>query len=838
MPRNPSLEAYRGKRQAGQTPEPFGRGTPHTRRFVVQKHAARREHYDFRLEWRGVLLSWAVPRVPSLDPAVKRLAVHVEDHPSDYALFEGTIPEGNYGAGAVIVWDTGAWVPLDDPDEGVARGKLLFELYGYKLRGLWTLVRGNAKGSHGRDWLLIKKPDSFSRPDGGLSEASVLSGLDITAVGDVAARAEAMRGELVTRSVPTATSKTRLGLMLAQTAQDPFTDPAWIFELKYDGFRLLARRDGNTVALTYRHGMDASALYPEVARAVLALPAPRFVLDGELVVHDAAGLPSFQNLQQRAQLNRAGDIAKASVDNPATLYAFDLLTFADLDLRALPLLERKAFLARLVPTLGPLRYADHVVGAGEALFAEVQKRGLEGLIAKQANAPYRAGRTAAWLKIPVHREGDFVIVGFTAPRGSRAGLGALQLARWHAGGWQYAGGVGTGLDDATLQHLRDVLEPLIDPTLQTDPPCLGVPSTLRGASWVVPHHVCVVRYKEVTREGGLRHPVFLRLRDDKIAADCQDDLPPEPAPESQPPAPQPVAQTREVPFTHLEKIFWPEEGYTKGDLIGYYREIAPYLLPYLKDRPLVLTRFPDGIHGKSFFQKDAPTWSPAWLRTERMWSENAERDIDYFVCEDVESLLYVINMGTIPLHIWSSRIQTLGQPDWCILDLDPKGAPFAHVVQVARAIYRLCQKSGLTSFVKTSGSTGLHVLIPLGGALTYEQSRSLAHVLARLIVDALPALATLERAIGARGGRVYIDYLQNGHGRLLVAPWSARPVPGALVSTPLTWREVGPKLDFHRFDIRTVLPRIAKQKRDPMVALLTATADVPAALARLAADLS
>jgi bifunctional non-homologous end joining protein LigD len=449
-------------------------------------------------------------------------------------------------------------------------------------------------------------------------------------------------------------------------------------------------------------------------------------------------------------------------------------------------------------------------------------------VAKRADSPYEAGRTARWVKVRVDRTGDFVVVGFTDPSGGRASLGALHLGAYQGGALVYAGRVGTGFSDGQLRELRQALEE----DRRAGPPCSGELPTGGGHHWVEPRLVVEVRYKERTRDGLLRQPVFLRVRDDKRVEDCADDAP-WPTDEAPPPPAAAAVAERKVPFTNLDKVFWPEERYTKGDLIEYYRRIAPWILPYLRDRPVVLTRYPDGIAGKSFFQKDAPDFAPAWIRTERMWSEHAQREIDYFVCNDVETLLYLVNLGTIPLHVWSSRVGAIAQPDWCILDLDPKGAPFADVVRLARGIHELGEEIELETFVKTSGSTGIHVLVPLGGQCNYEQSRSLGELLGRVITARLPDIATIWRPLGKRGGRVYVDYLQNGHGRLLVAPFSVRPLRGAPVSTPLSWGEVDAGLEPGRFTIRTVPERFERLGEDPLRGVFEARPDLGRALALL-----
>ncbi len=830
------LEKYREKRSADTTPEPFGRGgenRPHL--FVVQKHAATRLHYDFRLEWGGVLKSWAVPQGPSPDPADKRLAVEVEDHPVEYADFEGVIPEGNYGAGEVIVWDQGRWTPLTDLDEGMKKGKLLFELHGYKLRGVWTLVRMKTKGkTTGKEWLLIKERDAWAKkgPEAVYPQESIFSGLTLEDLASGASRAAEVRAELERLGAPKRRVRAAdVKLMLAEPRESAFSKAGWIWELKYDGYRLLAGREDGKPVLRYRHGMNSTATFPEIARAVGALPCDSFVLDGEVVVLDGKSKPRFGLLQKRALLQRRTDIDRAAVELPATLFAFDLLAFDGFDLRGLPLAERKALLQQFLPRAGPVRFADHVETKGEALLEAAGELGLEGVVGKKADSTYRGARSGDWVKVRLDRTGDFAVVGFTKPEGARSGFGALHLAYWQDGGLVYGGRVGTGFSDKLLRELHARLEKLVRPT----PPCGGPVPTGRGHVWVEPEIVAEVRFKEWTGDGLLRHPAFLRLRDDKPIEECErEDV--DAAPDHEPP-PAVVRdagpEEKTVPFSNLTKVFWPEEGYTKGDLIEYYRAISPWLLPYLADRPLVMTRYPDGITGKSFFQKDAPNFAPDWIRLERIWSEHAEREIDYFVCDDLETLLYVANLGSIPLHVWASRVAAPERPDWCILDLDPKGAPFSHVVEIARAIHALCEEIGMPDFIKTSGATGLHVLLPLGGQCTHSESRVLGEILARVIEQEHGNIATTARALGSRGGKVYVDYLQNGHGKTIAGPFSARPVPGATCSAPLKWSEVDGKLDPKKFTLKTLPARMKKLKDDPLAPVLTLKPNLAQALARL-----
>jgi bifunctional non-homologous end joining protein LigD len=841
-PTSGALTAYRAKRHADRTPEPAGALAPSAApgggalRFVVHKHAARRLHYDLRLEMDGVLKSWAVPRGPSRNPADKRLAVHVEDHPLEYGEFEGMIPEGNYGAGAVILWDRGAWVPLEDPAAGLKTGKLLFELRGYKLRGKWTLVKIKRAEN---EWLLIKEKDAFVSTNGDqYPEGSVMSGLTVEQLRDGTDPAEPLRAELQRLKAP----RRRVALedaepMLAETQDAPFDRKGWVFELKLDGYRMRAGRDDGTARILTRNGNDATPAFPEIAKAVAALPYDGLVLDGEIVVHDEAGRPSFQRLQNRARLSRAPEVKRAVVESPAAFYVFDVLAVAGFDVRPLPLERRKALLARLLPAAGPLRYSEHFAERGVALYERVVQLGLEGIVAKKADAPYRAGRSPSWVKVRADRTDDFVVVGYTAPQGSRGGFGALHVADYVDGRLTYAGRAGSGFTAAELKAVRAQLDALQRP----DPPCAGPVPQGEEHHWVEPRLVCEVRYRERTDDGVLRHPVFLRFRDDKRPEECIRRQPPA-ARADEPELARPTTHhlprtTHQVTFSNLDKVFWPEDRYTKGDLIEYYRAVAPRLQPYLQNRPVVLTRYPDGIAGKSFFQKDAPAFIPEWLRTVRIWSEDTQRDIDYFVCEDEAAILYLANLASIPLHIWASRVDDLEHPDWCILDLDPKGAPLTDVVEVARALRRLCDEIGLPSYIKTSGSSGLHVLVPLAGQCTYEQSRTLGQLLAKVVVADLPDIATITRQVTKRGGKVYLDYVQNGHGRLLVAPFSVRPLPGAPVSTPLEWREVTPKLDIRKFTIKTVPARLKKQKTDPLAGVLTDRPDLVSALERLQARL-
>ncbi|MEJ2504596.1 MAG: non-homologous end-joining DNA ligase, partial [Gemmatimonadota bacterium] len=667
----------------------------------------------------------------------------------EYARFEGVIPADNYGAGPVIVWDRGVFLWAEDPHEGFEKGKLLFELRGYKLRGRWTLVKIKDRDSDADNtWLLIKERDGLEGPGREVPEASILSGLTVEQLGEGYDPAAPILDALVELDAPDhPVVAGEVKPMLAETRKKAFDRDGWVFELKYDGYRIIAGVENGEARLWTRNGNEITASFPEIVETLGALPFDDFVVDGEVVVHDDRGIPSFQRLQKRARLSRPVDIAHAAAELPATLYLFDCLGFGGHDLRGLSLLDRKDVLRRLLPPAGPLRFSDHIV-------------------AKKADAPYRSGRSADWLKIRADLVDDFVVVGWTDPTGGRTGFGALHLGAYDDGALVYAGRAGSGFSDDQLDELGPRLE-----AAEVDDPVVAHAPGGKGHHWIDPDAlplVAEVRYKEWTDDGNLRQPVFQRFRDDKPLEECVKRV--EVSSLSLVvDAPEP--ERREVRLTNLDKVFWPGDGYTKGDLVRYYEAIAEWILPYLRDRPLVLTRYPDGIDGKSFYQKDMPDWAPDWIRTETVWSEGSERDLSYVICDDVDTLLWVANSASIPLHIWHSRVGSLETPDWCVIDLDPKEAPFEDVIAVARALHALCDDIGLPHYAKTSGSSGIHVLVPLHRAFTHEQSRILGQLLSQVVVAERPDIATLQRVIDRREGKVYLDYLQNGHGKLVAAPF-------------------------------------------------------------------
>lgn len=829
MSDNP-LHEYNRKRDQSRTPEPFaGRagaasGAQDGGLFVVQQHAARRMHWDLRLEVGAVLASWAVPKGPSLDPREKRLAVRTEDHPLDYADFEGVIPPGNYGAGAMIVWDAGTYRTANGTDvaAAVAAGKLEADFSGHKLRGRWTLVR--TKGEGGKNWLLLCK-----QPTPGITgelvverPASILSGLTVEALAagtdhtpELAARAAALG------ATPWAEAAAAAAPMLAETAAAPFTRAGWIFELKHDGIRMLGSRNkAGGLQLRSRSGREISGVFPEITNALEHLACRQFVIDGEIVALDDRGASSFELLQRRMTLADTASIVAARRTVPVIAFCFDLIAVAGFDLRRLPLQARKAMLRALLPDVGLLRYTDHIETTGEAFFEAAQAAGLEGVMGKRFDSTYASGRRSRdWLKIPVHREADLAVVGFVHGQGSRQRLGSLMLA-WNDGGrLLYAGNVGSGLSSRTI----DMVLPVLERGRRATPAFDGDPGGSDARVYVEPTLVARVRYSQVTSARLLRQPRFVALRDDKSIADA------DPAPPLRDSLPTTTPPPQPLQISNRDKLFWPRDGYTKGDLLDYYEGVWPHIAPYLRDRPVVLTRYPDGIDGKSFFQKNAPDFTPDWVPTYRV------EDTDYFVCNDLPALLYVINSGCIPLHVWSSRCQSIDHPDWAILDLDPKGAAFSTVVTIALSIHTLLRRLRVPHGLKTSGQDGLHILIPLGGALTHEQARSFAEVLARVVARQHDEIATVARPLGDRGGKVYIDFLQNGHGKTIVAPFSVRPRDGAPVSTPLRWRELVPALEPRQLSIESVPPRF-RRRRDPLRVILEEKADVEDALGRLGAS--
>jgi bifunctional non-homologous end joining protein LigD len=867
------LSKYRQKRSAENTPEPFGREVPTSTSstggtFVVQKHAARRLHYDFRLEMEGVLRSWAVPKGPSMNPADKHLAVAVEDHPLEYGDFEGVIPPGNYGAGSVIVWDRGVYEVIDPPGdaaEAVKKGKIDISLHGFKLNGAFTLVRTggrrNADPKDEKNWLLIKKRDQYATTED-VFEAhprSVFSGLTIEELAEAPAAERRLADNLAARHLPELGSKLKYSdfpLTLAKTVDEPFDNDKWLFEIKYDGVRALAIREGENTHLYARKGTDITNRYPEVMLALNSIALDRFVLDGEIVAPDDRGRPNFQLLQRRMHVNDARSIARLSLAVPVNYYVFDLMGFDRFDTRTLPLEERKRLLGELIHSDGPVRYCDHVIGRGKDFYAAISEHELEGIVAKLRDSPYRGTRTGDWLKIKRPLTQQFVIGGYSNPDGTRTHFGALLLGQYESdGALRYTDKVGTGFNQETLRKIHAMLTDRAQESSPFRKPAPGQPFPEK-AHFVRPELVCKVRFTEWTDSGGIRQPSFLGLVENADPRECIYDGPGSLAPAEESvqegitektekkasrgrgkdATPQAAAPKASV--TNPEKIFWPKDGYTKGDLVEYYRAISKWMLPYLKDRPVMLTRWPDGIEGKMFYQKDAPAFAPPWIRTEKIYSEDSQREISYFILDSEEALAYIANLAAITIHMWSSRIPHLERPDWLLFDIDPKGSTTMHAVEVAREVANVLREVGLEPCLKTSGQMGLHVVVGLAPKYTYEQAKMFSELVAQVVVNRIPKIATINRNPHTRKGRVYIDYLQLGHGKTIAATFSVRPVARAPVSAPMTWKELKPSLDPTVYNIETMPARMSRLKRDPFLDAIEKHAALEAALPHLEALLN
>jgi bifunctional non-homologous end joining protein LigD len=808
------LEEYKRKRKFDKTPEPAGDVKKKTgNSFVIQKHHATRLHYDFRLEMEGVLRSWAIPKGPSFNPAEKRLAMQTEDHPIDYGDFEGIIPKGNYGAGKVIIWDHGTYEMVDPetPEKGWAKGKFHFVLKGRKLKGEWVLVRGSRDP---KQWIFFKVRDQYASATVDITEdrpESVISGQLVDEVGE-----QSRSKQWVT---PIERELEQYGMkepgrvpipreirpMLATLVEKPFNKKDWLFELKMDGIRAIAVKNGSKLDMWTRNAKDLTRRFPTLAAAFAELPVDTVVLDGEIVALDEKGHSHFNLIQPRIHLSGKKDIAMADEQIPVYFYAFDLLYLNGYNLMKFPLAERKAVLRKLIPdSRGWIRFADHVEENGLKFFDVVSKHGLEGIVAKLKTSEYQQGRSKAWLKIKTLQTDHFVVGGFTAPEGSRKHFGALLLGLYKNGDLIYVGRTGSGFDDRTLAEAYKELKPLVT----KKNPFKEVPAEVRKSTWVHPQMVCEVRFGEWTPDKKLRAPIFQGFRDDIDPEQCRLD-------ESLPISDVGLRNSdlgTAIEFTNLDKVFWPEDGYTKGDLINYYDKISPYLIPHLQDRPLVFERFPDGIHGPSFYQKDAPDHTPDWIRTQKIWSEDVQRDIRYFIGADRDQLLYIANTGNIQQNPWMSRIENLDYPDYLVFDLDPVEAPFSTVQQVAIVLKEVLDELGLRSYPKTSGASGIHVHLPvLENTFTYEDVRVFAQAIASIVVQRAPDIATIVRVVKRRKAHhVYIDFLQNIRGKTVASVYSPRPREGAPVSTPLKWEEFKKPIDPKAFTIKTIFKRLDK----------------------------
>jgi bifunctional non-homologous end joining protein LigD len=876
------LESYRDKRDPTRTNEPFGAERINRARetwrgdFVVHQHGARRMHFDLRLEMGGTLTSFAVPRGPSLDPADKRLAVQTEDHPIEYLDFEDVIPEGNYGAGSMIVWDIGRVQYLEQPPEvGEQTGKIDFLLFGQKLKGRYALVlTGKSKDRESagqRQWLLLKKQDQYCRPGEDVTVRepySVLSGLGIEQLAHKSELGKALEEEAARLGAkPGRIHTPELVPMLCWTKGGELAERARIYELKLDGVRIIAHKQGDEVALRYRSLRPAALSYPEVARAVRALAPQELVLDGEIVTFDEQGRPSFQRLAPRIQARRPADVNQARVSCAINYIVFDLLQLGEYDLRPLPLVERKRLLKKLLPGRGVIWVNDHVEADGRALFEWCRRERLEGVVSKLAQGPYRPGpaRTRDWVKLKCAREDEFVVVGWVSGKKSRQRLGALELGTFDGARWVYRGRVGSGLADDSIDELLARLEPL----RRADDVAVGEPLPFQGERFCVePKLVVRVEYLEWTPDKRLRMAVFLGLRDDVDPLACraappdetlgaersEEDGAPEvaelpdsgaaprapvsAAPRAQPsPAPPPAARVGEtsgrVVLSNRDKVFWPDEGFTKGDMLDYYAAISDTLLPHLRERPVMLVRYPDGITGKSFYQWNVPRGTPDWIRTLSLRDEERDgKTVATFLVDSADALLHIVNLGCIPLHVLACQKDTLELCDFLTIDFDLGGQPLHVGVKLALSLRELLGEIELTGYPKTSGQTGLHVFIPMGPGVSFDTAKALVELIGRLLQLRHADISTMERRVSERRGRVYIDTGQTGRSRTIVAPYSVRAYRGASVSTPLFWEEVHMALDPRQLTMFSVPARVA-ERGDPMEGLLAARPDIPRAVAKI-----
>lgn len=847
-----SLQKYNQKRNFTATDEPQGKVDRSESEliFVVQKHAASHLHYDFRLEMDGVLKSWAVPKGPSLDPEIKRLAMMVEDHPYSYKDFEGNIPEGNYGAGNVIVWDNGIYLPSDEDFKGTAENKLLadlakghlsFTLKGKKLKGDFSLVK--LKGKQENAWLLIKKEDKYvSKDDILVKDKSVISKLSLDILEKQKAKSnkekpagkKQLNDAKAGAEIKNNSSKEALVFhkpMLAGLVEKPFDNADWVFENKYDGYRTLAVINEENVQLFSRNEISFTKNFKAVADDLQKLNH-RVILDGEVVVEDKSGRSNFQLLQNYLKTGK-GKIK---------YYVFDVLNLDGSDTTQLTLLERKELLQLLLAKFkfSAVFYSDHIHEKGIDFLALAAKKESEGIIAKKADSVYSIGkRTGDWLKIKLSQQEEAIIIGITEPKNSRSYFGALLLGQYESGTLKFIGKCGTGFTQETLKELHAKFTPHF---IEQSPLEEKVP--LRDKiQWIKPKFICQVKFAEWTQDNHLRQPVYLGLRIDKklkevvfagknketVMEQNKEEMEKKESANRENDYDIKVAKTT-LHLTNQNKIYFPDDAVTKGDIVNYYSEISDLILPYLKDRPQSMYRFPSGINQTGFYQKDVDLDKiPSWLKTEKIFSESNNAAIDYLICNDKATLLFMANLGCIDINPWNSTIRHIDNPDWVVIDIDPEKDDFKEVVKTALAVKEVMDGFETECYCKTSGASGLHVYIPLGGKYDYDSVKLFAELIAREVNSKLPETTTLERSIKKRNHKIYIDYLQNRKGQTLAAPYSVRPKPGATVSTPLEWSEVNAKLSPSQFTIKNVIRRFEK-KGDLWKPVLGKGADIKAVI--------
>ncbi len=796
------LEEYNSKRDFTKTPEP--KGLPdefsESRRFVVQRHDARNLHFDLRLEMDGVLKSWAIPKGPSMNANDKRLAIRTEDHPINYLTFNGIIPKGNYGAGQMTLWDTGYFeVDRSELDvqvsEQLEQGNLKLIFYGEILQGHFGLIRtGDRNGKE--SWLLFKKKDEYAtslvyNAEAVLPQSTAQEGLQIRP------------GRVIAP-------------MLASTGDAVFNDPDWIYELKWDGYRVLAHIFEGNVMLQSRNGVNFNDKFPILVQELENLGSEA-VLDGEVVLLNSEGMPQFGELQNYPESR-----------GTLCYYVFDMLFLNGHSMLNLPLVDRKSLIPVLLEGFDSCRYCDHIEVLGTALYDKAVKAGLEGIMAKLGASEYSPGiRTENWLKIKSVQHMEATICGYTDAVNGGLDFGSLILGVPVEGQLKYIGNCGSGISAGERQQMLTSFQPY-----KNDINPFGKKLALKGRhpNWLQPVLQCEVAYSEFTRNGYLRNPVFKNMI--QIMSPTDKSTLKTMAVHNVAHKETVQIDGHSVPVSNLEKIFWPSSGYTKYDLIDYYLSMADFILPHLTDRPQNLHRHPDGIRSEGFYQKEVEHL-PEWIKTVNIYSKSADKEIKYLLCQDTATLIYMANLGCIEINPWSSTIMRQDLPDYGVIDLDPpEGMAFELVVQVALTFKEVMQETGITGYCKTSGSKGLHIYVPFSGAYSYEEVRNFIKLLCHLVMERLPEITTMERQINKREGKLYLDHLQNRKGHTVVAAYSARPRAGATISTPLQWEEIGKGLAIADFTIKNVPDRV-RDKGDIFSAVLSESVDMSDVLNRL-----
>ncbi len=825
-----ALDEYNRKRDFAATPEPGGEtrarregGKNGALQYCIQKHDASRLHYDFRLELDGTLKSWAVPKGPSLDPKSRRLAVHVEDHPLEYATFEGSIPAGHYGAGDVIVWDRGIWIPEGDPQEGYRKGKLKFTLEGEKLGGVWNLVRTRVDGGK-EQWFLIKSNDDAARPE---QEYDIVKEQPDSVLSDrtlIPRKRGKAKLEIAAKPVKTPAARTRkkaAGATLSGAKSAPLPDSFkpqlatlvesvpdgdWRYEIKFDGYRIMARIESGKVQLFTRNGHDWTAKMPQQAEALAALGLESAWLDGEVVVPNEEGTPDFQALQNAFEVGRSGTII---------YYLFDLPYLNGMDLREVPLEERRAALSQLLDANDNelLRFSTDFTEQPESVLDSACQMKLEGLIGKRAGSTYTSKRSNSWVKIKCKNRQEFIIVGFTEPKGTRTGFGALLLGLHDdEGQLRYAGKVGTGFNQTTLKSLHATLKKL---KVEKSPLAKAPPAAdVRGAHWLKPELMCEVAFAEITRQGVIRHSVFHGLRSDKPAQAITHERPAK-APKAPRQSAEKTAQSAggKIKISNPERIIDQSIGATKMELARFYAEVAPWALPHLRQRPLALVRAPEGIEGELFFQKHTEKLSIPHITQldTALFPEHAA----LMTIDSVEALVSAAQMGTIELHTWNAVAPVLDHPDRFVLDLDPDPAlPWKRMIEATQLTQTLLDEIGLQSFLKTSGGKGLHILVPLKPTQSWKEVKAFSQAIAQYMAKLLPQHFSAVSGPKNRVGRIFIDYLRNSQGASTVAAYSVRAREGLGVSVPIHRDELAELKGANLWTIRNLMPRLEEQGDD------------------------